>query len=164
MKNTTEKKECYYCKVGWTPIGGYHTITNCPPIGTASSVSIKCPMPMKKQNKKECDCCKCYCERCKDCRREPCTVHISSPNQVSWEDITWDTDGESWWLIYKGEHYSTDGVVKLIRSLLKEERERVIRELAHETADGYCCACGYDIAYFETEINKLKSKLSKGKV
>ena len=88
---------------------------------------------------------------------------MSKPNQVSWEEK--NKNKIAWFCGHtRGYVCECDKLKNFIRSLLKEERERVIRELAHETADGYCCACGYDIAGFETEINKLKSKLSKGKV
>lgn len=94
----------------------------------------------------------------------------SKPNQVSWEDITWDTDGESWWLIYKGEHYSTDGVVKLIRSLLKEERKELENKIVMLKSDiahaiGYCQGLGHPETYLEKQYPDLVGeKLSKGKV
>lgn len=97
----------------------------------------------------------------------------SKPNQVSWEErfdkkfpiVDVHRKFRKDLSINVSAKWVPEGRQELkqfIRSLLKEERKKI--QEAHLTEDGYCCACGYDIAYFETEINKLKSKLSKDEV
>ena len=45
-----------------------------------------------------------------------------------------------------------DDLLKLISTLLKEQKEKLRDQYAHPTEEGYCCACDYDIAGFEQKL------------
>ncbi len=61
--------------------------------------------------------------------------------------------------IYRHDQYINDKSLlkQFIKSLLQQHRKDVLEE-AHNTEDGYCCACDYDIAVMEGKIKQARKE------
>ena len=94
-----------------------------------------------------------YIECCEECFKKPI---ISTNNRIREEFLKFIESNKIPW----GQYAKTESIISAdfflskIDELLKSQKEE-----SHETKDGYCCACDYDIARFEGKLKSQEHKL-----
>jgi hypothetical protein len=65
----------------------------------------------------------------------------------------WEKELSTLWARSFDNQKDVDRMLAFIRSFLEKSRQ------PHKTKDGYCCACEYDIAVFESNLKEEREKI-----